>query len=119
MAVFTAPQDLSEFALTRADELPVRVVVVQGELDIATGPQLEALLAELPAVAPVVVDLCDTTFMDSSGLRVLLRVDAHHRGQFHVACSPSGPAQRAIDLAAAGVLNAHADRASAVAAART
>lgn len=47
------------------------VLVVAGELDPATAPRLEAALA---GAAPprVVVDLGGVTFIDSSGLRVLI-----------------------------------------------
>ena len=51
-----------------------RVVRVQGELDIATAPDLErAVLRPRDPGARVVLDLADLRFIDSTGLRVLLR----------------------------------------------
>jgi anti-anti-sigma factor len=51
----------------------VRLVAV-GELDIASAPLLEAALSEHRAAeASVVLDLSGITFMDSSGLKVLVR----------------------------------------------
>ena len=49
------------------------VIAVSGELDIHTAPDLTEVLS--PAIAagqPVIVDLTDVTFMDSSGLSVFV-----------------------------------------------
>jgi anti-sigma B factor antagonist len=53
----------------------IHVVSVSGEIDLATGPELERVLFALPeeGVASVVVDLADCCFMDSSGLHLLVR----------------------------------------------
>jgi anti-anti-sigma factor len=51
-----------------------RVVALRGELDIASASNLErALLRSRPVGQRVVLDLADLRFMDSTGLRVLLR----------------------------------------------
>ena len=55
------------------------LIAVAGELDLATGPQLEA---ELHDISPretelVVVDLRNLEFMDSTGLSIIVR--AHQR----------------------------------------
>jgi anti-sigma B factor antagonist len=48
------------------------LVTVAGEMDIATGPQLQERLAALTASGqPIIVDLDRVTFIDASGLRVL------------------------------------------------
>jgi len=49
-------------------------IVLTGELDIASGPDLEQVLeAEFAeSVADLVLDLQGVTFIDSSGLRVVL-----------------------------------------------
>jgi anti-sigma B factor antagonist len=50
------------------------VLVVEGEIDIATAPLLEARLAEAEGrnQPSVIVDLDQVTFMDSTGLQVLV-----------------------------------------------
>jgi anti-sigma B factor antagonist len=53
------------------------VVAVAGEVDLATGPELERALLALPASASVIVDLTDCGFMDSTGLHIL--ASAHRR----------------------------------------
>jgi anti-anti-sigma factor len=53
------------------------VIRVHGELDIDTVPELErALLCTRPARSRVILDLGELKFMDSTGLRVLLRARA-------------------------------------------
>ena len=59
------------------------VVVVRGEIDLATAPAFRAALDDaVNSSGRVEVDLRDTTFMDSTGLAALLAV--HTRlGQAH------------------------------------
>ena len=51
------------------------LVVVSGEVDLATAPELEEVLVQF-ASGTVTVDLTDVTFIDSSGLHAF--VSAHH-----------------------------------------
>ena len=54
------------------------VIAISGELDLASGPQLEERLQTLDSdVRLVVVDLRRLDFMDSTGLSILVR--AHQR----------------------------------------
>jgi anti-sigma B factor antagonist len=55
------------------------VVGVSGELDLASGPELESELDQLsgPETNLVVLDLRQLEFMDSTGLSILVR--AHQR----------------------------------------
>jgi anti-anti-sigma factor len=51
-----------------------RVVSPHGEVDIATAPQLARRLSELQEVgAATVLDLSRVSFMDSSGIGILVR----------------------------------------------
>jgi anti-anti-sigma factor len=58
-------------------------VTLRGELDLASVPALEERLVELEQSAPtrILVDLTGLTFIDSSGLRVLLLADGRAREQ--------------------------------------
>jgi anti-sigma B factor antagonist len=58
------------------------LIAFAGELDLGTVPQLEAELeaAESSSAGAVVLDLRDLTFMDSSGLRVILLAAERARG---------------------------------------
>ena len=58
------------------DMLDERIVVhVAGEVDLANAPELDGQLATVMSQSPnqLVVDLTDVTFMDSTGLGVLVR----------------------------------------------
>jgi anti-anti-sigma factor len=48
------------------------VIVVHGDIDVAGGPLLDAAVREGEDGGPVVIDLGDVFFIDSSGLRSLL-----------------------------------------------
>lgn len=55
------------------------VLEIAGEIDLATAPQFEAKVATMDAATPLVVDMSNVTFMDSTGLRVL--IGAHERAK--------------------------------------
>ena len=78
-----------------------RVLSVHGEVDIATVGELEDKIASFGDLSSgLVLDLTETEFMDSSGLRLL--VTAHERfaaegGNLRVAVGP-GPIYRLLDI---------------------
>ncbi len=59
----------------------VAVVAVAGELDLATAHILQEHISAAEALAPslLVLDLHELTFMDSTGLRIVLATDAAAR----------------------------------------
>ena len=79
----------------------VRVRAV-GSLDMATAPRLDQQLIELHEAGwnLIVVDLGGLSFMDSSGLRLLLRWDAIARQDgFNLQFAPGPPpVQRVFEL---------------------
>ena len=77
------------------------VIRVRGELDVATVGALEKLLLRPRERGDVVkLDLSELGFMDSTGLRVLLRAQqAAERGGWEVVLTgASVPVQRLFDL---------------------
>ena len=70
-------RDKAEFRVVVSEHAAGTVVVPQGELDLGTAPDLEAVLATQSG--PVVVDLRKLSFIDLTGLRVLLDADARSR----------------------------------------
>jgi anti-sigma B factor antagonist len=74
------------------------VLVLAGEIDSYTAPELSEHLAAEPAVE--VVDVAGVTFIDSSGLRVL--VEAHQSraaaGSRLVLRAPSSAVQRLLEI---------------------
>ena len=64
------------FSVETTRDGPDAVVVLRGEFDIAAEEQVETALARVLASRPgsLRVDLRELTFLDSTGLRVLLRL---------------------------------------------
>ncbi len=98
--------DPTGFSISISDRDGRAVVVIRGELDLATAPELEAALTErLDAGQDVVVDLRELEFMDSTGLRVLVsahaRVEGTEQRFLIVRPLPGAPIERI--LAVAGV----------------
>ena len=78
-------------------------VLLRGEVDLDTAPQLTATLdaAIRESRGAFVVDLCDVTFLDSSGVSVLVRARAllgREERALLIICPP-GPARRIFELA--------------------
>lgn len=74
--------DPAPFSVAVDDHNGRLVVIVRGELDLATAPQLEeAVLPAVRAGRDTVIDLRDLEFMDSTGVRVM--VAAHLAAQEH------------------------------------
>jgi anti-sigma B factor antagonist len=78
------------------------LLVVEGEIDIATSSRLIAALNEAvaDAVRPLVVDLSAVQFMDSTGLALLLGAcrRLRRRGQGFAVVCPSGTLKRVFEV---------------------
>ncbi len=100
------PQQQQEFNISQHRLGDIRVVVPKREIDFLTAPQLREELdrAISEGHSKVVVDLCDVTFMDSSGAHALLeaskRLRALDRG-FSVICI-RGSVSRLLELLGLG-----------------
>jgi len=81
--------------------------MIHGELDIATAPELVAMLARLRHHKhAVTLDLAEVTFMDSTGLTTLMdaKVQADRNGWSFGVTRPSPAVRRVFDLAGVGAL---------------
>jgi anti-sigma B factor antagonist len=98
------------------------VVAIAGEVDLATAPRVSSALASTRDFKAdrVIVDLSGVTFMDSTGLGVLLTFDRELRargGRLTIAC-PDGPARLLFEVTGVEeTLPLYWSRAAAVAAA--
>jgi anti-anti-sigma factor len=72
---------LTSLDLTTSERAGGAHLVLTGELDIATAPQLEEEVRRLEADGRklIIIDLRGLQFMDSSGLRALLAADTRAR----------------------------------------
>lgn len=76
------------------------VIIASGEIDMVAGPQLEELVLPLERPGSVVIDMSEVSFLDSSGLRTLLKISrvAGERGDQVVLRSPSAEVDRLLEL---------------------
>ena len=80
----------------------VELVLVEGEVDIATAARLISVLnsSVAEAIRAVVVDLTQVGFMDSTGLALLINASRRlrlRRKGFAVVCPP-GPLRRVFEI---------------------
>jgi anti-sigma B factor antagonist len=94
---------VTPLAVKRSRSDGYQVLAVEGELDIATAPRMIAALNEALAEmdSPLVVDLTEVVFMDSTGLALLM--NARRRvvrvGQGFAIVCPGGPISRVFEIA--------------------
>ena len=93
---------MQPLAVKRTSRDGVELLLVEGELDIATAPRLISVLnqAVQDVLHSLVVDLSKCGFMDSTGLALL--INAHRRltrrsKGFAVVCPP-GPLRRVFEI---------------------
>lgn len=65
------------------------VVSLRGEMDIATAPDITTYLDALTRAAPdgLLIDLREVVFMDSAGVRVLIRTRDRTEGRLRLICT--------------------------------
>jgi anti-anti-sigma factor len=96
-AVSTAP----EWTITCAREGNIVRVAVGGDLDLATALQLDGALHEIENTAStVILDLSGLTFMDSSGINLLVRhaESARSNGYALSIVAPNPTVARVLDI---------------------
>jgi anti-anti-sigma factor len=79
--------------------------VLHGELDIATAPELIAMLTRLRRLGrAVALDLAEVTFIDSTGLTALIDAhrDAESEGRQFSVRRASPAVRRVVELAGVG-----------------
>jgi anti-anti-sigma factor len=98
----------------------VAVIVVEGELDMNTAPQLEReLQAPLSEPAsPLLIDLSRCEFIDSTGIALLVRAWQQLDGSFAL-CGVGDQVERVLDITGLEEsMPTHASREQAIAALR-
>jgi anti-sigma B factor antagonist len=94
---------VTPLAVKRSRSDGYEVLVVEGEIDIATAPRMIAALNEVLAAieSPLVVDLSSVVFMDSTGLALLINARRRmvRRGHGFAIVCPAGPIARVFEIA--------------------
>jgi anti-sigma B factor antagonist len=93
---------LQPLAVERRSQDGIELVLVEGEVDIATASRLISVLnsSVAEALKSVVVDLSRVGFMDSTGLALLINANRRlslRRKGFAVVCPP-GPLRRVFEI---------------------
>ena len=73
--------DMGKQDSLNVDDGPGGEIVVHGDIDVAGGPILEAAILAREQDGPIVIDLGDVYFIDSSGLRSLLGASRRARAR--------------------------------------
>jgi anti-anti-sigma factor len=91
--------NLPPFRIETSPQNGLLHVAVSGELDIATAPRLDAALQQPEAATGIVLDLTRVSFIDSTGLRVLLQAhEAARHGGRQLTILPSDVVTRLIRM---------------------
>jgi anti-sigma B factor antagonist len=93
-------QTYPPFEVTVQRDNAVATVVVSGELDLATAPELSAAVAQHRDAQLLVLDLTAVTFIDSTGVRVLIETDRSCAGSSSrlAVLAGDGPVRRVLSL---------------------
>lgn len=89
----------SRLTITTTGEAP-RHLVLHGDIDSFTAPDLDAALQGLGTTGDVTVGLAGVAFIDSSGLRALITAHTALAGQGHrlILVEPSRAAARLFEI---------------------
>ena len=121
--VLPPPEPELDFSVEVLDHDEAAILALAGEIDMAASQDVSAAIEHaLTRSLPVVVDLCDVSFLDSTGVSLVLRARslAEMRGLgFAVSCAPAGAAGRVFGLVGlTDALPLHSSRAAALGAVR-
>lgn len=99
------------FGIDRDTTDGVEVLSVRGELDLATAPQLREVLEDgIADDAPVLINLSDCEFIDSTGIAVIVRAWQQRQGADGLPqeasslalCAPDKQVSRLLDVTGVG-----------------
>jgi anti-anti-sigma factor len=88
------PAEFSPLAVQAVTHGGAHTVVLSGELDIASGPELATMIRRfcaVPGTTRLTIDLGGLTFIDSSGIKAMLdakRICAEYRHEFRLIQGP-------------------------------
>jgi anti-anti-sigma factor len=97
----------TSFGIESGAQEGVHVVSLRGELDLATAPDLRKVLEdELAGLEPVLLNLSDCEFIDSTGIAVIVRAWQQRQGSDGAAvaggllalCAPEKQVSRILEV---------------------
>jgi len=75
-----------------------KVLCVSGEVDLASSPQLEALIQEIAVETLLAIDLSECTYLDSSMLTVFVRAYKARGAQLRLVIPADARIRRLFEL---------------------
>jgi anti-sigma B factor antagonist len=100
--------DLGALTITSVREGDIHTISLTGELDLATAGDVQQELERVEATdaGAIVLDLSGLTFMDSTGVRLLVNASSRSRADAQRLKLQRGPAavQRAMELSGVATL---------------
>jgi anti-sigma B factor antagonist len=88
------------FPITRESTSDSHRIAPAGELDIATVPLLDAAFDEVASDdgLRIILDLTAISFIDSTGIQLLLKLCERCNGSERLTIVPSAPIERLLDI---------------------
>jgi anti-anti-sigma factor len=90
------------FGIRSSWEGDTAIIVVRGEIDLSTAPEMKTAVEAIPEAAQrVVIDLSESTFLDSAGIDTLLRCrrELDRRGiELRVVSPTDGIVRKALEI---------------------
>jgi len=81
------------------ENLPnAEILHVFGDADIATSPQLETSIAEIDSSLPLIVDLSECRFIDTTAISVLIRSFKRLGNKFRVVVASKSHIERVLEI---------------------
>ncbi len=91
----------AEFGIRSTWDSATVVIEVSGEIDLATAPEVVSVLDSAVDAGRVVIDLTDTTFVDSAAINSLIRCRrrlGENGVDFRLVSPPNGIVRKALEI---------------------
>lgn len=88
----------SPFVAIRETLPNAEVLHVFGDADIATAPELEQSINEVDASLPLIVDLSECRFIDTTAISVLIRAFKRLGASFRIVVAANSHVERVLNI---------------------
>ncbi len=96
--VYRLKQAASPFAVIRETLPNAEILHVFGDADIATAPELETSINEIYSSLPLIVDLSECRFIDTTAISVLIRAFKRLGNLFRIVVTPQSHVDRVLTI---------------------
>jgi len=96
--VYRLNQNTSPLVVIRETLPTAEILHVFGDADIATAPELEASINEVESRVPLIVDLSECRFIDTTAISVLIRAFKRLGDSFRIVVAPHSHVERVLKI---------------------